>query len=80
MQVSCTAFNWQQKIQDANSRHGDEVVGYVEEKFGDVWHCLNPSFWSILESGCDNDYKGHRDSNVTNATSSELDLHDQAVP
>ena len=53
---------------------------YLEEKFGDVWHCLNPSFWSILERGCDNDYKCHRDSHVTNAASSELDLHDQALP
>ena len=46
----------------------------------DVWHCLNPSFWSILESGRDNDYNCHRDSHVTNAASSELDLQDQALP
>ena len=36
---------------------------------------------NILESGCDNDYKRHHGSHVTNAASSELgDLHRQAVP
>ena len=54
---------------------------YPDEKFADVWHCLNPSSQIILESGCDNDYKRHHGSHVTNAASSELDdLHRQAVP
>ena len=42
---------------------------------------LNPSSQIILEHGCDNDYKRHHGSHVTNATGSELgDLHGQAVP
>ena len=54
---------------------------YLDEKFADVWHCLNPLSQIILESGCDNDYKRHHGSHVTNAASSELrDLHRQAVP
>ena len=54
---------------------------YPDEKFGSVWHCLNPSSQIIMESGCDNDYKRHHGSHVTKAASSELgDLHRQAVP
>ena len=54
---------------------------YLDEKFANVWHCLNPLSHNILESGCDNDYKRHHGSHVTNAASSELgDLHRQAVP
>ena len=53
---------------------------YLDQKFGDVWHCLNPSSQIILESRCDNDYKRHRHSHVATAASSELgDLHGQAL-
>ena len=46
---------------------------YLDENFGDVWHCLNPSSEIIVESGYDKDYKHHHE---TNAASSELDdLH-----
>ena len=54
---------------------------YQGEKFPDVSHCLNLLPQIILESGCDNDYKCHHGSRVTNAASSELgDLHRQDVP
>ena len=54
---------------------------YLDEKCADVWHCLNPLSQTILESGCDSDYKRHHGSHVTNAASSELGgLHRQAVP
>ena len=46
---------------------------YLDENCGDVWHCLNPSSEIVVESGYDNDYKRHHE---TNAASSELgDLH-----
>ena len=52
---------------------------YLDEKFADV--CLNTLSQNILESGCDNDYKCHHGSHVTNAAISEFgDLHRQAMP
>ena len=68
-------FRWQQRSP------GTSLAEYLEKKFGDVWHCLNMSSHIILESGCDNDYKRHHGSHVTNPAISELgDLHRQAVP
>ena len=54
------------------SRFGDEMLGWVSRKFGDVWHCLSSPSQIILESWFDNDYKRHHGSHVTNAAISEF--------